>query len=70
MQEKKAISWRQMIGGLFAMMVCFGAWYQFSGRPEPGSYTWMYDMSLIGIGMVGMIVVWLWPKKKGPSEGP
>jgi hypothetical protein len=68
MPEQKPMSWRQSIAGIFAMMAFFGAYYKLSGSAEPGSYTWIFDMSLIAVGTVGVIVTLAWPRKNGPTD--
>jgi hypothetical protein len=68
MPEQQQLSWRQMIAGFFAMMACFGAWYKMSGTAVPGSYTWLFDTSLLVVGTVGLIVTLLWPRKDDPSD--
>jgi len=70
MREKKRLSWRQWMTGCFAMIALSGGWHKLTDSARPGSYTWMFDMSLIVIGTIGLFATLLWPRKDKPSNRP
>ena len=67
MQRKTIWSWRSTIAGLFALIAFFGGWHKLEGTAKPGSYTWLFDMATIVVGILGVLAVSLWPRKRDAS---
>lgn len=69
MAKKKPHSWRQTLQIGFGIMLAFGVWHTTFVKPKPEFYlTRLYDLSCILIGIIGSVVIWLWPQKDKPPK--
>ena len=57
------MSFRQIVTGVFGMAVMFGAYYRM-GDHEPGGYVEAYSNWLMIVGVTGVVLAQLWPRRK------
>lgn len=64
MNNKTGIPVKNIVAGLFALVLFFGLRYKMSGTATPGGLTEMFDTSLIVVGTIGSIAALMWPRKR------
>lgn len=62
MQFPANLKVRNILIALFSLILVFGIHYKNSGTARLGGYTDLFDTALIGLGSIGVLAAFCWPR--------